>query len=185
MQTLIDAAAANALNGEVALVVASKPGAYALERARIHAIPAFCLTKKDYPLPGTYDDKVITLIKEYDIDLIVLAGFTVVMGKAFVDAFPGRIVNIHPAIRPQFGGKGFYGLRVHQAVLDAGETETGAMVHYVTVAVDGGPVIASRTVAVHKDDTPESLQKRVMEEAERLVLPEAVNIALAELGACE
>ncbi|MDR1705568.1 MAG: phosphoribosylglycinamide formyltransferase [Clostridiales bacterium] len=177
LQALLDAG----LDAKIALVIASRPDAYALVRAASRGIPAVCEPKKLYKTPGAYEDRLISLINDFDIDLIVLAGFMIILDNRFTQAFEGRIINIHPSLIPDFCGKGFYGIKVHEAVLEAGVNITGATVHYVTEAVDGGPVILQKTVAVREGDTPLTLQKRVMEEAERIILPQAVRLVCGEL----
>ncbi len=177
LQKLIDAQAAGTLkNGEIAVVISSKDGVFALERAKKAGIEAFALCRKDYPDVDVYSEALIDALKKRGIDLVVLAGFLTITGENFVRAFPNRILNIHPALLPSFGGKGYYGLHVHEAVLTRGVKLTGATAHFVNEICDGGPIILQKAVEVKEGDTPETLQKRVMEEAEWQILPQAVSL---------
>ena len=169
LQKLIDAQAAGEIkNGQLRVVIASRPDAYALERARKAGIEAITLRRKDYP--------DVDALQERGVDLVVLAGFLTITGDNFVEAFRNRIINVHPALLPAFGGKGYYGLHVHEAVLARGVKVTGATVHFVNEVCDGGPIILQKAVAVKEGDTPETLQRRVMEEAEWILLPQAVSL---------
>ena len=177
LQKLIDAEkAGNIENGKLRVVIASNPEAYALKRAEQAGIEHFALRRKDYPDVDTYSQALIDALKERDIDLVVLAGFLTITGDNFVEAFRNRIINVHPALLPSFGGKGYYGLHVHEAALARGVKVTGATVHFVNEICDGGPIILQKAVAVQEGDTPETLQRRVMEEAEWILLPQAVSL---------
>ena len=177
LQKLIDAEkAGNIQNGKLRVVIASNPEAYALKRAEQAGVEHFALRRKDYPDVDTYSQALIDALKERDIDLVVLAGFLTITGDNFVEAFRNRIINVHPALLPAFGGKGYYGLHVHEAALARGVKVTGATVHFVNEICDGGPIILQKAVAVKEGDTPETLQRRVMEEAEWILLPQAVSL---------
>ena len=177
LQKLIDAEQAGAIkNGTLRVVIASKPDAYALERAKNAGIEAIALCRKDYPDVDTYSQALVDALKERGIELVVLAGFLTITGDCFIQAFPNRIINVHPALLPAFGGKGYYGLHVHEAVLQRGAKVTGATVHFVNEVCDGGPIILQKAVEVKPGDTPEVLQRRVMEEAEWQLLPKAVSL---------
>ena len=177
LQKLIDAEkAGNIQNGKLRVVIASNPEAYALKRAEQAGIEHFALRRKDYPDVDTYSQALIDALKERQVDLVVLAGFLTITGDNFVEAFRNRIINVHPALLPAFGGKGYYGLHVHEAALARGVKVTGATVHFVNEICDGGPIILQKAVAVQEGDTPETLQRRVMEEAEWILLPQAVSL---------
>ena len=177
LQQLIDAERAGTIqNGTLRVVIASKPDAYALERAKNAGIEAIALCRKDYPDVDTYSQALVDALKEREIELVVLAGFLTITGDCFIQAFPNRIINVHPALLPAFGGKGYYGLHVHEAVLQRGAKVTGATVHFVNEVCDGGPIILQKAVEVRQGDTPEVLQRRVMEEAEWQLLPKAVSL---------
>ncbi len=177
LQQLIDAQAAGRLGGgEIVTVVSSKPGVYALERAQKAGIEAIALSRKDYPDVEVYSQALIDALKARNVELVVLSGFLTITSDSFVQAFPNRIMNVHPALLPAFGGKGYYGLHVHEAVLSRGCKLTGATVHFANEVCDGGPIILQRAVEVQEGDSPESLQKRVMEQAEWTLLPEAVSL---------
>ena len=158
------------------MVIASRADAYALERARQAGIEAITLARKDYPDVYTYSQALADALKERGVELVVLAGFLTITGDNFVKAFPNRILNVHPALLPAFGGKGYYGLHVHEAVLKRGVKVTGATVHFVNEICDAGPIILQKAVEVKEGDTPEVLQKRVMEQAEWQLLPQAVSL---------
>ena len=157
-------------------MISSKPGVYALERAQKAGIEAIALSRKDYPDVEVYSQALIDALKARNVELVVLSGFLTITSDSFVQAFPNRIMNVHPALLPAFGGKGYYGLHVHEAVLSRGCKLTGATVHFANEVCDGGPIILQKAVAVQEGDTPESLQKRVMEQAEWTLLPEAVSL---------
>lgn len=177
LQQLIDAQAGGKLGGgEIVTVISSKPGVYALERAQKAGIEAITLSRKDYPDVEAYSQALIEALKARGIELVVLSGFLTITSDSFVRAFPNRVMNVHPALLPAFGGKGFYGLHVHEAVLQRGCKLTGATVHFANEVCDGGPIILQKAVEVKEGDTPEALQKRVMQEAEWLLLPEAVSL---------
>lgn len=177
LQALIDAEKAGQLgNGKITLVVASKPGVYALERAAKAEIPSVVLARKDYDSIAAYTKALADTVEEAGIDLIVLAGFMTIIDAQLYDRYPNRILNVHPALIPSFCGKGFYGLHVHEAALAKGVKVSGATVHFVTPECDAGPIVLQKAVAVEDDDTPESLQKRIMEQAEWKILPEAVRL---------
>ncbi|WP_322184067.1 phosphoribosylglycinamide formyltransferase [Neglectibacter caecimuris] len=177
LQKLIDAQNAGELqNGILRVVIASKADAFALERAKKAGIEAIALCRKDYPDVDAYSQALIDALWERQVELVVLAGFLTITGENFVRAFPNRILNVHPALLPAFGGKGYYGLHVHEAVLQRGVKVTGATVHFVNEVCDGGPIILQKAVEVREGDTPETLQRRVMEEAEWKLLPQAVSL---------
>lgn len=177
LQALLDAEAAGKLgSGKITLVVASKPGVYALERAKNHGVPSLVLARKDYDSIAAYTKALTDTVVENGIDLIVLAGFMTIIDAQLYDRYPNRILNVHPALIPSFCGKGFYGLHVHEAALAKGVKVSGATVHIVTPECDAGPIVLQKAVAVQDDDMPETLQKRIMEEAEWKILPEAVRL---------
>lgn len=177
LQKLIDAWQAGELGGGcLRVVISSRADAFALERARKAGIEAVNLSRKDYPDVDTYSQALIDALKARDVELVVLAGFLTITGDNFVEAFRNRIINVHPALLPAFGGKGYYGLHVHEAVLARGAKVTGATVHFVNEVCDGGPIILQKAVEVRQDDTPETLQRRVMEQAEWQLLPKAVAL---------
>ena len=177
LQALLDSEARGENpNGKITLVVASKPGVYALERAAKAGVEGVVVRRKDYENSEAFDAALLETLKSHNIDLVVLAGFLTITGDNFVEAFRNRIINVHPALLPAFGGKGYYGLHVHEAVLARGVKVTGATVHFVNEVCDGGPIILQKAVAVKEGDTPETLQRRVMEEAEWILLPQAVSL---------
>ena len=176
-QALIDAQQAGQIqNGKIACVIASKPGIYALERAAKAEIPTEILVRKQYPTMEDYDKALIDTLERYEIDLIVLAGFMTIISDKVIRHYENRMINIHPSLIPSFCGEGFYGLRVHEAALEKGVKVTGATVHFVNEVCDGGPIILQKAVEVQQGDTPETLQRRVMEEAEWKILPRAVSL---------
>ena len=177
LQALIDAEKRGELgNGTITLVIASKPGVYALERAKNSGIPALVLARKEYDSIALYSKALADTLESEKIDLVVLAGFLTIIDEQVYERFPNRILNVHPALIPSFCGKGFYGLRVHEEALAKGVKLSGATVHIVTPECDAGPIVLQKAVAVRDDDTPETLQKRIMEEAEWKILPEAVRL---------
>jgi len=178
LQALIDEQSRGHIpHGEITLVISNKEGAYALERAANAGIPAVVITKAACGGDQeAFEDALLAQLAACEIDLIVLAGFMAILSKRFTDAYEKRILNVHPSLIPAFCGEGFYGLRVHQAALDKGVKVTGATVHYVNEIPDGGEIILQKAVAVEEGDTPESLQRRVMEQAEWIILPRAVEI---------
>lgn len=177
LQKLIDAEKAGKItNGTIRTVISSRADAFALERAKRAGIEAVTVSRKDYPDVDAYSRALIEALNERSIDLVVLAGFLTITNDEFVHAFENRIINVHPALLPSFGGKGCYGLHVHEAALARGVKVSGATVHFVNEVCDGGPIILQKAVPVREDDTPESLQQRIMEEAEWQLLPQAVSL---------
>lgn len=182
LQALIDAQRSGQLHsGEIVLVISNNPGAYAAERARAAGIEEMTVTKKDCGSQEAFERAMIDALDERGIDLIVLAGFMSILSESFTRHFENRIINIHPALIPSFCGKGYYGLRVHRAALDYGVKVTGATVHYVNEIPDGGRIILQKAVPVLPGDTPETLQRRVMEQAEWIILPEAAELVCSKL----
>ena len=177
LQSLIDCQK-NGMFGEsrISLVIASKPGVYALERAANAGIESAVLCRKDYSDIAAYSAALVKALKDAEIDLVVLAGFLTIIDEQVYEAYPNAIINIHPALIPSFCGKGFYGLHVHEAALQKGVKVSGATVHFVTPECDAGPIILQKAVEVKQDDTPETLQQRIMEEVEWKILPEAVKL---------
>lgn len=176
LQAIIDAIASGKItNTEIALVISNKEGAYALKRAEQAGIKGAVISPKQYDDKEAYSQDMIKTIKDAGCELIVLAGFLVVLPESFVNAFEGKIINIHPSLIPSFCGDGFYGLKVHEKALERGVKVTGATVHYVDSGTDTGPIIDQKAVYIKPDDTPETLQRRVMEEAEWLILPKAID----------
>lgn len=161
-------------NGKVTLVVASKPGVFALERAANFGVEGVVVRRKDYATAEAFDAALLDVLQSRGIDLVVLAGFLSVLGPSVIAAYPDRILNVHPSLIPSFCGPGFYGLRVHEAALARGVKVTGATVHFVNEVCDGGPILLQKAVEVQPGDTPETLQKRVMVEAEWQLLPKAI-----------
>lgn len=168
-------------NTKITGVISNNPGAYALKRAENAGIPAFCISPKNYESREEFNQKFLDEIKELNPDLIVLAGFLVILPEKMIETYRDRIINIHPSLIPSFCGTGFYGLKVHEAALQRGVKVTGATVHYVDEGTDTGRIILQKAVEVLESDTPEVLQRRVMEQAEWVILPQAINeIALAD-----
>lgn len=176
LQAILDSIDKGCIDGKVVAVVSSKEGAYALERASKRGIETAVMSKKAYENPADYDKALADYFEKRNVDLIVYAGFMLILGPDFVNRFKNKMINIHPALIPSFCGKGYYGLHVHEAVLKAGVKVTGATVHFVTAECDAGPIILQKAVDVKDDDTPETLQRRVMEEAEWVIYPEAVKL---------
>ena len=177
LQALIDAQQRGELGGgEIAAVISSKEGAYALERAAKAGIPGYVLPRKNFDSNQAMTVALVDMLKDLSIDLIVLAGCMVIFTGELTEAYPNAIMNVHPALIPSFCGKGFYGLHVHEAALAYGVKLSGATVHFVSEECDGGPIIAQKAVPVLNGDTPETLQKRIMEEAEWKLLPHAVSL---------
>lgn len=177
LQALIDAEKRNELgNGEIVLVIASKPDVYALERAAKAGIEGRVIARCDYDDVASYSKALADSMTEAEIDLVVLAGFLTIIDEQVYKAFPNRILNVHPALIPSFCGKGFYGLHVHEAALEKGVKVSGATVHIVTPECDAGPIVLQKAVEVKEGDTPEALQRRIMEEAEWKILPQAVRL---------
>lgn len=180
LQALIDAQGSVLVNGEISLVVANNRDAYALERAKKAGIPTAVVLKKECGSQAAFEEKLKEVLTQNRIDIIVLAGFMTILSKNFTAAYPRRILNVHPSLIPSFCGEGFYGLRVHQAALAYGVKVTGATVHFVNEIPDGGEIIAQRCVEVKPGDTPEVLQRRVMEQAEWVLLPQAAEYVSAQ-----
>ncbi len=182
LQALIDAEKRGEIpSGKIELVLASNDTAYALTRAAENGIPSVVVKRKDFASQTAYEEKVKNILRENGIEMIVLAGFMSILSENFTAAYPKRIVNIHPSLIPSFCGKGFYGLHVHEAALAYGVKVTGATVHYVNEIPDGGEIILQKAVEIQEDDTPEILQKRVMEQAEWILLPRAVEMVAKKL----
>ena len=182
LQALLDAQKAGALpHGEIVLVVASNAGAYALERARLAGVDGHVVSRKDCGSQESFEAGISALLHEYNIDLIVLAGFLSILSPAFTSQWPNRILNVHPSLIPSFCGKGFYGLKVHEAALEKGVKVTGATVHFVNEVPDGGKILLQKAVEILPGDTAEVLQRRVMEQAEWLLLPQAVEMVSAAI----
>lgn len=176
LQALIDAERRGEIkHGEIALVLSNSHTAFALERARTAGIKSAVVTKKEEGSQEAFEEKVKAILKEEKIDLIVLAGFMSILTKSFTDDYPERIINVHPSLIPSFCGKGFYGLHVHEAALEKGVKVTGATVHFVNEIPDGGKILFQKAVEIKEGDTPEVLQRRVMEEAEWIILPRAAE----------
>jgi phosphoribosylglycinamide formyltransferase-1 len=177
LQALIDAQInGNIQNGHITLVVASNEKAYALERAKQNEIATAVIARKTFENQDAFDEKLIATLEEHNIDLIVLAGYLSILTKRVTNHFCNRIINVHPALIPSFCGEGYYGLKVHEAALQYGVKLTGATVHFVNEVADGGAIILQKAVAIENGDTPELLQKRVMEQAEWVILPKAVSL---------
>lgn len=186
LQALIDAQASGVLtSGRIALVVSSRADAYALTRAEKAGIAHVVVSRKQYSSQDAFTDALLQVLADAQIDMIVLAGYMSILEKRFTDAWAGRIINIHPSLIPSFCGEGFYGLRVHEAALARGVKVTGATVHFVNEIPDGGRIIAQKAVDVHEGDTPEVLQKRVMEQAEWVILPQATEAVCRQLMLAE
>lgn len=176
LQAIIDNVKSGGItNASLELVVSNKPGAYARERAKANGICEKVLVPKEYPTREAYGEAMIGCLEDYGIDLVVLAGFLVILPENLVKHYEGRMINIHPSLIPSHCGPGYYGLKVHESVLARGNKVTGATVHFVNEIADGGPIISQRAVEVRDDDTPETLQKRVMEQAEWHILPQAID----------
>ena len=176
LQALIDAQHSGMIHsGEICAVISNKADAYALERAKNAGIPGFVVSKKELGSQEAFEAKIKEILTENEVDIIVLAGFMCILSENFTKAYPERIINVHPSLIPSFCGKGFYGLYVHEAALAYGVKVTGATVHFVNEIPDGGKIILQKAVAIEEGDTPEVLQKRVMEQAEWIILPQAVE----------
>ena len=177
LQALIDAQRAGKLQGgEIVAVLSSKSGAYALERAARAGIPGYVVARRDFPSNQAMTLALVERLQALDIDLVVLAGFLHILTAEMVAAYPNAILNVHPALIPSFCGKGAYGLHVHEQALAYGVKVTGATVHFVNKEPDGGPIVLQKAVSIREGDTPELLQRRVMEEAEWIILPQAVSL---------
>ena len=177
LQAILDAIDSGKItNAEVSLIISNNPGAYALERAKKHNIEAVCISPKQFENREEFHKALLAKLKESGVDLIVLAGFLVAIPSMIVEAFPNKIINIHPSLIPSFCGVGYYGLHVHEKALARGVRVTGATVHFVDTGTDTGPIILQKAVKIKSDDTPEILQRRVMEEADWKILPKAINL---------
>ena len=182
LQAIIDAINSGVItSAEISAVIASNPNAYALERAKTNGIPAEVVYKREMPSQEAFEERLIELIEHYEADIIVLAGFMCILSENFTKRYPERIINVHPSLIPSFCGKGFYGLKVHEAALGYGVKVTGATVHFVNEIPDGGRIIMQKAVAIEDGDTPEVLQKRVMEQAEWIILPKSVEKVAKEI----
>ena len=177
LQAIIDAISAGKItNACISVVIRNNVNAYALERARAHGIEALCISPKDFESREAFNQAFLEKLNSYNVDLVVLAGFLVVLPEMMIKEYENRIVNIHPSLIPSFCGKGFYGLKVHEGVLARGVKVTGATVHFVDEGTDTGPIILQKAVEVKQGDTPEVLQRRVMEQAEWVILPKAIDL---------
>ena len=177
LQAILDAIDAGTIrNAKVEVVISNNAGAFALERAKKHGIPAECLSPKEFASREEFNEALVAKIDSYHLDLIVLAGFLVKIPAAMIEKYEGKIINIHPSLIPSFCGVGFYGLKVHEAALERGVKVTGATVHFVDSGMDTGPIILQKAVDVQDGDTPEVLQRRVMEQAEWILLPQAIQM---------
>ena len=182
LQALLEAEEAGKIpHGEIALVISNKPGVYALERAKNFGVPAGVIDKKELGSQAAFEAELQAVLERNGTDLIILAGFMCILSENFTSKWPKRIINVHPALIPSFCGEGFYGLRVHQAALDYGVKVTGATVHFVNEIPDGGEIIAQKAVYIEDGDTPEILQRRVMEQAEWILLPQAAEKVCANM----
>ncbi|MBR4989924.1 MAG: phosphoribosylglycinamide formyltransferase [Oscillospiraceae bacterium] len=182
LQALLEAEEAGKIpHGEIAMVVSNNPNAYALERARNFGVPAACINRKELGSQAAFEAELQAVLERNGTDLIILAGFMCILSENFTSKWPKRIINVHPALIPCFCGEGYYGLRVHQAALDYGVKVTGATVHFVNEIPDGGEIIAQKAVYIEEGDTPEILQRRVMEQAEWILLPEAAEKVCASM----
>ncbi len=184
LQALIDAQNSGIItSGALSLVVSNNPDAFALTRAELAGIPSVIISKKEYGTQEAFEEKIHQTLVENGIDMIVLAGFMSILSASFTSKYPKRIINVHPSLIPSFCGKGFYGLRVHKAALEYGVKVTGATVHYVNEIPDGGEIILQKSVSIKKNETPESLQQKVMRQAEWVILPKATEIVAAKIVA--
>ena len=182
LQALLEAEEAGKIpHGEIAMVISNNPNAYALERARNFGVPAACINKKELGSQAAFEAELQAVLERNGTDLIILAGFMCILSENFTSRWPKKIINVHPALIPSFCGEGFYGLRVHQAALDYGVKVTGATVHFVNEIPDGGEIIAQKAVYIEEGDTPEILQRRVMEQAEWILLPEDAEKVCASM----
>ncbi len=182
LQAILDACGSGIItSGEVRVVISNKAGAYGLERAKKAGIPAFCITRKEAGSQKAFEEQVIEKLEEHEIGLIVLAGFLSILSEEFTSRYDHRIVNIHPSLIPSFCGSGYYGLKVHEAALAKGVKVTGATVHYVNEIPDGGEIIMQKAVEVKEGDTPEVLQRRVMEQAEWVIFPKTIEAVCAKI----
>ena len=177
LQAIIDANIFGEIkNCELTVVIASKPDAYAIERANFASIPVTVIDRSIFPNSTSYTKAILDRLNDFEIELVVHAGFNFILSSKYTDAYEGRAINIHPSLIPSFCGPGFYGLRTHEAVLAHGVKLSGATAHFVTDVTDGGPIILQKAVPVYDDDTPQTLQRRVLEEAEWKILPQAISL---------
>lgn len=177
LQAILDAVKQEIItNAKVEVVISNKKDAYALERARMCQIAAECILPKEFGTREEFNTALLQVLDSYKVDLVVLAGYLVIVPDNVINAYRNRIINIHPSLIPSFCGEGYYGLKVHEAALERGVKVTGATVHFVDEGTDTGPIILQKAVAIEDDDTPERLQKRVMEEAEWMILPQAIQL---------
>lgn len=177
LQAILDAVDSGRItNTEIRVVISNNPGAYALERAENHGIEAVCISPKEYESREAFNKAFLAKVDEYQLDLIVLAGFLVKIPEEMTKRYEGRIINIHPSLIPSFCGVGYYGLKVHEAALERGVKVTGATVHFVDSGMDTGPIILQKAVEIREGDTPKILQQRVMEQAEWIILPQAIHM---------
>lgn len=177
LQAIIDGVKNGTItNTEISVVISNNPNVYALERAQNAGITALCISPKDYETREEFNNALLAKVEEYQVDLIVLAGFLVVIPEKMIEAYENRIINIHPSLIPSFCGTGYYGLKVHEKALERGVKVSGATVHFVDKGTDTGPIIMQQPVAVQEDDTPKSLQQRIMEQAEWKIMPKAIDL---------
>lgn len=182
LQALIDAQNSGVIaSGKICAVISDMENAYALKRAKKSGIDGYCILKKDYACNLEFEEKICSVLQQKQTDIIVLAGFLSILSEQFTKKYANRIINVHPSLIPSFCGKGFYGLKVHKAALDYGVKITGATVHFVNEIPDGGKIIMQKAVEVKEDDTPEILQRRVMEQAEWIILPRAVEKVCSDI----
>lgn len=187
LQAIFDAIDSGKIqNAEVSVVISNNQNAYALARAKKHGVEAVCISPKDFADRAAFNQAFLEKLDSYRADLVVLAGFLVVLPQEMIQRYQNRIINIHPSLIPSFCGKGYYGLKVHEGALARGVKLTGATVHFVDEGTDTGPIILQKAVAVEPEDTPETLQRRVMEQAEWVILPQAINlIAAGRVAVCD
>lgn len=181
LQAILDAQESGIIkSGKVSVVISSSAKAYALERAKNAGVDGVCVSRKECSAKAEFEEKIAAYLDEYDVDVIVLAGFMHILSSDFIKKYEGRMINVHPSLIPSFCGDGFYGLKVHEEALKYGVKVTGATVHFVNEITDGGKIIMQKAVNIEEGDTPEVLQKRVMKEAEHIILPQAVELLCAE-----
>ena len=181
LQAILDAEKRGIIkSGKVAVVVSSSAKAFALERAAKAGVPSVCVSRKECASKSEFEEKISAALSEYEVDIVVLAGFMHILSCDFIAKYRNRMINVHPSLIPAFCGDGFYGLKVHEAALEKGVKVTGATVHFVNEITDGGKIIMQKAVEVEENDTPEILQKRVMKEAEHIILPQALELLCAE-----
>lgn len=177
LQAILDAVETGRIrNAKVVAVISNNPNAFALERAKKHGVPAICVSRKEYGAGKAFDEALLKALKDSGADLVVLAGCLVVIPEIIIKEYRGRMINVHPSLIPSFCGTGYYGLKVHEAALERGVKVTGATVHFVDEGTDTGPILLQKAVEVKEGDTPETLQRRVMEEAEWVLLPKAIDM---------